>query len=403
MTGPLAGRTVVLGVSGSIAAYKAAEIASRLVQAGATVDVAMTPGATEFISPLTFRALTGRAPYVDMYRDGAEGEAHVELARRADLLLVAPASANTLAKLAHGLADDFVTLTALATTAPVLVAPAMDAQMWEHAATQANRATLEARGVQFLGPATGRLASGRMGAGRLLEPETIVGLVRARLGREHGDLAGRCVVITAGGTREAIDPVRYVSNHSSGKQGYALAEAARDRGADVVLVTTVATGGLLPPPGVRVVAVDSALEMLEAVRDAAAGADALIMAAAVADYRPTTVAGQKIKRADMGGELMIPLLENPDISKEVTGDFVKVVFAAETQDLVQNALKKLTAKGAALVIANDVSAADAGFAVDDNRVTILDAGGGREDLPLMTKLEVAHRILDSVVALLPAD
>jgi phosphopantothenoylcysteine decarboxylase/phosphopantothenate--cysteine ligase len=272
--------------------------------------------------------------------------------------------------------------------------------MWEHAATQANRATLEARGVQFLGPASGRLASGRMGAGRMLEPETIVGLVQAHLGREHGDLAGRCIVVTAGGTREAIDPVRYVSNHSSGKQGYALAEAARDRGADVVLVTTVAAGALTPPAGVRVVPVASALEMLAAVREAVAGADALIMAAAVADYRPTTVAGQKIKRADMGGELMIPLVENPDISKEVTGDFVKVVFAAETQDLVPNALKKLAAKGAALVVANDVSATDAGFAVDDNRVTILDAHGGREDLPLMAKYEVAGRILDRVVALL---
>jgi len=400
MTGPLAGRHVVLGVSGSIAAYKAAEVASRLVQAGATLDVAMTPGATEFLTPLTFRALTGRAPYLDMFRDGAEGEAHVEVARRADLMLIAPASANTLAKLAHGLADDFVSLTALATRAPLLVAPAMDAQMWENAATQANRVTLEARGVQFLGPASGRLASGRVGAGRLLEPETIVGLVQARLGRERGDLAGRCIVVTAGGTREAIDPVRYVSNHSSGKQGYALAEAARDRGADVVLVTTVASDALPVPAGVRRVPVGSALEMLAAVREAAAGSDALIMAAAVADYRPAGAAAQKIKRADMGGELSVPLVENPDISKEVTGDFVKVVFAAETQDLVQNALRKLTAKGAALVVANDVSATDAGFGVDDNRVTILDAAGGREDLPLMTKVEVAHRILDRVAGLL---
>lgn len=392
----LAGRSVVLGVSGSIAAYKAVEVASRLVQAGATVDVALTRGATEFVTPLSFRAITGRQPYVDMYRDGAEGEAHVELARRADLMLIAPASASTLARLAHGLAEDMVSLTALATAAPVLVAPAMDSQMWEHPATQANRELLTQRGVEFIGPASGRLASGRTGAGRLVEPATIVDLVRARLGREHGDLAGRTVVVTAGGTREAIDPVRYLTNRSSGKQGYAIAEAARDRGASVILVTTVS----LPIGGVQVVPVESAEEMLDAVRTAVRGADALIMAAAVADYRPASPADRKIKRADMGGELTVELVENPDISKEITGDFVKVVFAAETNNLIENAWTKLAAKGAALMVANDVSATDAGFAVDDNRVTLLDASGGREDLDLMPKYEVADRILDRVVGLL---
>ncbi|MFA7296679.1 MAG: bifunctional phosphopantothenoylcysteine decarboxylase/phosphopantothenate--cysteine ligase CoaBC, partial [Dehalococcoidia bacterium] len=327
MSGPLEGRCVVVGVSGSIAAYKAAEVVSRLVQAGAHVDVAMTRGATQFIQPLTFRALTGRDPYLDIFSDGAEGEAHVELARRADLLLIAPATASTLARLANGLADDFVALTALATTAPVLVAPAMDSQMWEHPATQANRATLEARGVQFLGPLSGRLASGRMGAGRLMEPAEIVDQVRARLGREHGPLAGRTVVVTAGGTREAVDPVRFLSNHSSGKQGYAIAEAARDRGAEVVLVTTAS---LTAPGGVRVVRVESALDMLAAVQREAAEADVLIMAAAVADYRPASPAERKIKRGDLGGELVVQLVENPDISKTVEGSFVKVVFAAET-------------------------------------------------------------------------
>ncbi len=397
MTGPLSGRHVVLGISGSIAAYKAAEVASRLVQAEATVDVAMTRSATEFIAPLTFRALTGREPYTDIFRDGAEGEAHVELARRADLMVIAPASATTIARLAHGLAEDFVSLTALAVAAPVLVAPAMDSQMWAHAATQANVALLRQRGVQFLGPAEGRLASGRIGAGRLLEPEAIVALVRARLGREHGDLAGRTVVVTAGGTREAIDPVRYVSNRSSGKQGYALAEAARDRGADVILITTAS---LPPPGGVRVIAVESAAEMLEEVRHAVVAADVLVMAAAVADYRPADAATIKIKRADMGGSLTIPLVENPDISKEVTGNFVKVVFAAETNDLIDNAMRKIVAKGAQLIVANDVSATDAGFAVDDNRVSILDAEGGQDDLPLMSKYDVSARILDRVVSLL---
>jgi phosphopantothenoylcysteine decarboxylase/phosphopantothenate--cysteine ligase len=393
----LAGRNVVLGVCGSIAAYKAAEIASRLVQAGANVDVAMTRAATEFITPLTFRALTGRNPYVDVFRDGAEGEAHVELARRAELMLIAPASATTIARLAHGMADDFVSLTALATRAPVLLAPAMDSQMWEHPATQANCLSLQQRGVQFLGPASGRLASGRSGTGRLLEPIEIVELLKARLGREHGDLAGRVIVVTAGGTREAIDPVRFVGNHSSGKQGYALAEAARDRGADVVLVTTAA---LSAPPGVRVVPVESASQMLEAVRAAVIGADALIMAAAVADYRPADALGHKIKRADMGGSLTVPLVENPDISKEVTGDFVKVVFAAETDDLIANAMRKLEAKGAHLIVANDVSATDAGFGVDDNRVSILDREGGQEDLPLMPKYDVSDHILDRVARLL---
>jgi phosphopantothenoylcysteine decarboxylase/phosphopantothenate--cysteine ligase len=397
MTGPLEGKHIVLGVSGSIASYKAAEIASRLVQEGAVVDVALTESATKFITPATFRALTGREPYTDMFGSYGDGEAHVELARRAEALLIAPASATTLARLAHGSADDFLALTALATTAPLLVAPAMDTQMWEHPATQANAATLRERGTEFIGPASGRLASGRIGAGRLVEPALIVDLLKACLGKAHGDLAGKHVVITAGGTREAIDPVRYVSNHSSGKQGYGLAEAARDRGADVTLISTAA---LPDPGGVKVVHVNSALEMLDAVQAAMRQAQVLVMAAAVADYRPAEAAEQKIKRADMGGELSIPLIENPDISKEVSGEFVKVVFAAETQNLVENAQVKLANKRAALIVANDVSASDAGFGVDNNRVVILDASGGREDLPLMSKYDVSMRILDRVAALL---
>jgi phosphopantothenoylcysteine decarboxylase/phosphopantothenate--cysteine ligase len=398
MSGPLNARRILLGVCGSIASYKAADIASRLVQAGAHVDVAMTPHAAEFITPLTFRALTGRRPYLDVFQDGAEGEAHVELARRADLMLIAPASASTLARLAHGLADDFVALSALATAAPVLVAPAMDNQMWEHAATQANRRTLEEREVQFLGPVAGRLASGRVGAGRLMEPAAIVDQVKARLGRERGDLAGRTVVVTAGGTREAIDPVRYVGNRSSGKMGYAIAEAARDRGASVVLITSA---GLPQPPGLRTVAVESAAEMLEAVQDACTDADALIMAAAVADYRPTEAAAQKLKKVDGHLGRSIDLVETTDIIASIQGErLVKVAFAAETQDLLANAQKKLASKGAKFVVANDVTATDAGFGVDTNRVTILDAAGGRETLPLMLKYDVAWRVLDRVADLL---
>ncbi|MEX2373900.1 MAG: bifunctional phosphopantothenoylcysteine decarboxylase/phosphopantothenate--cysteine ligase CoaBC, partial [Dehalococcoidia bacterium] len=290
---PLRGANVVLGVTGSISCYKAVEIASRLVQAGASVDVALTSHATEFVTPLTFRSITAREPYGDMWRPHGEfGEAHVELARRADLMLIAPATASILARLAYGLADDMVALTAIATTAPLLVAPAMDAQMWEHASTQANVALLAERGVQFLGPAKGRLASGRVGLGRLVEPERIVDEARARLARERGDLAGRRIVVTAGGTREALDPVRYLGNRSSGKMGYAIAEAARDRGAEVVVVTTVS----LPcPAAVRVINVESAAQMQEAVLAECAQADALVMAAAVADYRPSQASAKKIK------------------------------------------------------------------------------------------------------------
>lgn len=394
---PLTDRRIVLGVTASIAAFKAADVASRLVQAGATVDVALTRRAAEFIGPLTFRGLTGRRPYVDLFEvDAPYGEAHIELAREADLLLICPATASTLARLAHGLADDFVSLTALATVAPVLVAPAMDTQMWEHPATQANRQLLEERGVQFLGPAEGRLASGRTGGGRLLEPAEIVGRVLARLGRERGDLAGRRVVVTAGGTREPLDPVRFIGNRSSGKMGYAVAEAARDRGAAVVLITSAA---LPPPPEVEIVPVESAIEMQQAVNEHVAAADVLVMAAAVADYRPVEAAERKIKRGETQSRTL-ELVQNPDIVAGATGDFVKVAFAAETDDLLENAQRKLASKGAHLVAANDVTAPDAGFGVDTNRVTILDRDGGREELPLMSKYDVALRLLDRVVPLL---
>jgi phosphopantothenoylcysteine decarboxylase/phosphopantothenate--cysteine ligase len=394
-----AGRHVVLGVTASIACYKAVELASQLVQAGAIVDVAMTPAATEFVTPLTFRSLTAREPYVDMWHPHGEyGEAHVELARLADVMVIAPATASTLARLAHGLAEDFVSLTALATQAPLLVAPAMDSQMWSHPATQANVALLTERGVQFVGPASGRLASGRTGAGRLVEPRVIAAEVRARLGRERGDLRGRTVVVSAGGTREAIDPVRYVGNRSSGKMGHAIAEAARDRGASVVVVTTVPGDA---PVGVTVVAVESAAEMAAQIHAREGTADVLVMAAAVADYRPSNAAAQKIKRGE-AGDIAIELVENEDIIASVTGIPVKVAFAAETNDLIANAEKKLASKGAQLIVANDVTAAGAGFGTDTNLITILDRSGAREVLPLMSKYDCGMRVLDRVVELLAA-
>ena len=394
---PLTGRSIVLCVCGSIAAYKAADLASKLVQAGALVDVIVTDAAREFVTPFTFRSLTGRPVYGDMFSPQTDaGEEHVALARRAELLIVAPATATTLARLAHGLADDMTSLTALATTAPLLIAPAMDAQMWAAAATQANVSTLRERGAAFAGPETGRLASGHVGLGRLADTETILGAAKSILAR-GGDLAGRHVVVSAGGTREPLDPVRFITNRSSGKMGYALAEAARDRGARVTLVSTVEW---LPVPyGVELRAVETVEQMRSAVLEASSGADALIMAAAVSDFRPEAVESQKIKKRPDGG-LSLDLVKTPDIRAEVPWTLVKVGFAAETQELLSAAAKKLVEKNADLICANDVSATDAGFAVDNNRVTILDRDGGREEIPLLPKYDVAWRILDRVVPLI---
>lgn len=388
----LKGKVVVLGVTGSIAAYKAADLASKLAQAGASVDVVMTPSATEFVTPLTFRSLTPGSVVVDMFEAAIE---HVELARRADVVVVAPATATTIARLAHGLAEEMVSLTVLATKAPVLVCPAMDSQMFENPATQANLETLRARGMTIVGPEMGRLASGRMGAGRLPDSETILGAIRYVLGR-GGDLAGRKVVVTAGGTREPIDPVRYVGNYSSGKMGYAVAEAARDRGADVVLVS--APTALATPYGVRLVSVQQAAEMRDAVVGECRDAQALVMAAAVADYQPSATAEQKMKRHTE--TLSLELTRTPDILAEAGKGFVRVGFAAESEELVANARRKLESKGLDLIVANDITGPESAFDADTNRVVILDRAGGEERLPVMTKYEVAQRILDRVVELL---
>jgi phosphopantothenoylcysteine decarboxylase/phosphopantothenate--cysteine ligase len=386
------GKNIVLGVTGSIAAYKAADLASKLVQGDAVVDVVMTPAACEFITPLTFRGITQRDAVVDMYKAAEE---HIEIARRADAVVVAPATATTIARLAYGLAEDMVSLTVLATQAPVLVCPAMDSQMYENDTTQANLETLRSRGITTVGPEMGRLASGRLGLGRLADPETILGAIRALLGR-GGSLAGRKLVVTAGGTREPVDPVRYVGNYSSGKMGYALAEAARDRGAQVVLVS--APTELPTPYGVRLIRVGRAVEMRDVVFAECDDAHVLIMAAAVADFAPAGVSEQKIKRRTE--RLRVALTRTPDILAEAGPTCVKVGFAAESEDLIANARQKLEAKGLALIIANDITDPQSGFGADTNRVVILDRTGGEERLPVLTKYEVAERVLDRVVEML---
>ena len=399
MPGPLEGKHVVLGVTGSIACYKAIDLASKLTQAGALVDTVMSYGATQFVTPLAFRSITHRAVITDTYDANSQFSIeHVALAHQADVVVIAPATAHCIAKLAQGLADDPLTTTIIATTAPVMVAPAMDASMFDNPATQENVSTLKRRGVVFAGPAPGRLASGLMGMGRLLETPELLGYISYTLGKD-ADLKGRKIVVSAGGTMEPIDPVRVITNHSSGKMGYAIAEAARDRGADVVLV---AASTALPDPAlVNVVRVQTAQHMCDEVLRQVQNADALIMAAAVADYRPATEAGQKIKKS--ADELTIELAKTTDILEAARGNFVKVGFAAETQDLIRNARDKVTRKDLDLIVANDLTDPEAGFGVDTtHKVTFIDGDLKVEELPVMTKYEVSQRILDRVVKLFPA-
>jgi phosphopantothenoylcysteine decarboxylase/phosphopantothenate--cysteine ligase len=393
----LRNKTIVLGITGGIAAYKAAEIASQLTQTGATVNVIMTEEALQFISPVTFRALTGRPVVTEMFDLASEFSIeHVSLARAADIVVVAPATANIIAKLAAGIADDMLCCTVLATKAPVLIAPAMETNMYTNSITRDNLAKLQARDFVIVGPATGWLASGREGLGRLADINDIIGSIRQVLGRD-GDLAGWHIVVTAGGSQEPIDPVRYISNRSSGKMGYALAEAARDRGARVTLIT--APVSLPAPVGVDIVKVGTAQEMRRAVENVASRADALVMAAAVADYRPMKAAKDKIKKGKAG--LTLKMERTPDILGTVEGNFIKVGFAAESRNLVENAREKLRKKELALIVANDITASDSGFGSDTNRVTIIDRKGKIDRLPLLPKREVAERVLDRVAVLLP--
>ncbi len=401
-------KNILLGVSGSIAAYKAADLASKLTQAGASVDVLLTPAALEFVTPLTFQSVTGRPAFTDDALWGAQAHVlHVGLGHTADLLIIAPATANTIAKLAHGLADNLLVLSALSFGSgtpehPLLVAPAMDGGMLSHPATQQNLELLHNRGATIIGPDVGHLASGLKAMGRMTEPATLLGHIRYLLTRQ-GPLEGRRVVVTAGGTQEAIDPVRLITNRSSGKQGYALAQSALDAGAQVTIVSTPVC--LEAPQGAELVTVSSAAEMETAVVTACLQADVLLMAAAVADFRPTQAPLQKIKRSS--GMPSLELEPTPDIlatimqqRKQSGHPRVVVGFAAETQDLVNNAATKLRSKNLDLVVANDVSDPASGFGSDTNRVTLLNAGGQAESLPLMTKIEVSEKIIAEVIRLL---
>ncbi len=392
----LAGKTVVVGVTGGIAAYKAAEIVRLLVQRGAAVRVVMTRSACEFITPLTLQTLSGHPVATSLFDLTQESEiGHIRLADSADVVLVAPATANFIAKLAHGLADDLLSTVLLATRAPLVLAPAMNVHMYESAAVQENLATVARRGARVVEPAVGSLACGYEGSGRLPDPAILVDEV-ARAA-STADLAGRRVLVTAGPNREPLDPVRFISNRSTGRMGYALAAAAWRRGADVTLVSGPTS--LPEPHGVRVVRAVTADEMHRAVRAEAKSASIVLMAAAVADYRAKRVATQKIKKGKGGYSL--ELERTVDILSDLPAARGRIVvgFAAETEQVVENARRKLEAKGLDLIVANDVSRRDAGFEVDTNEVTLIDASGS-EELALASKDEIADRILDRVVRLL---
>ncbi len=409
-------RRIIVGICGGIASYKSIDLVSKLQQAGAIVDVIMTEHAEDFVRPLTFSTLSHRPVFGNLWEpSGRAAETHIALAEEAELLAVIPATANTIAKLAHGMADNMLTAVALATRAPLLLAPAMYKEMYAHPATQANLALLRERGAFIVEPDVGRLASGAVGPGRLPETTSLMAAITTVLGRK-GDLSGRHVLVTAGGTHEPIDPVRFVGNRSSGKMGYALAVEARDRGAHVILVSGPVA---LPPPyGVELQQVETAIQMRNAVHRFITDVDVLIMSAAVADFRPDEVATQKIKKnSDEAkkheSKLSIRLVPNPDILGELADAergplkdrepgrrLIRVGFAAETQHVVDYAQFKLHAKNLDLLVANDVSRSDSGFGTDTNKVFIFHSDGAMEDLPVMPKTGVAVAIWDRVVALL---
>ena len=396
MSNPLEGKHVVLCVTGSIANYKSVALASELVQLGVLVDVILTGAATRFVSSLTFKAITHRPVVESLWGSDSEiAMDHVALAKKADVVLVAPATADVLAKLSWGFADDPLLATVLATQAPVLVAPAMDANMWDAAVTKENVDRLRSRGVEFVGPLQGRLASGLVGRGRMVEPQQLVGYLKMVLGRT-GDLAGKKVVVTAGGTREAIDPVRFLSNHSSGKMGYAIAEAARDRGASVSLVSTA---NLPDPVGVDILQVRSASEMQKAVVAQCKTADVLLMAAAVSDWRPANKSEQKLKKGSTE-TWTLDMSRNSDIVAGMKNDLIKVAFAAETENVIENAHSKLISKGVDMVVANDVTVEPNVFGSDNNSVTILEKDGTVTELGTSSKYDIGHSILDKIVPLI---
>ena len=396
MANPLDGKNIILGVTGSIAAYKAADIGSKLTQQGALVNTILTNPALEFVSPLTFQSVTGRKAYVDEDLWGGEGHVvHVQIGHSTDLLIIAPASANTIAKLAHGLADNLLTVTALAAACPILIAPAMDAGMYSHPATQENIKILKNRGVHFIGPDEGHLASGLIGPGRMSEPTDIIGFARWLLSRRN-PLAGKKILVTAGGTREAIDPVRYISNLSSGKQGYALAQTALDYGADVTLISTPSNQTL--PYGSHNVQVQSAEEMYNAVMSEIESANALIMSAAVADFKPAEFRNEKIKKDKGLTEIKLTrtrdiIIEAALLKKSKNLKLKIIGFAAESENLKKNARKKMTEKEMDMIVANDITDPQAGFSVDTNRVLLMFSDGSTEQLPLLQKSEVAEKVI----------
>ena len=397
-TAQLAGRRIVLGVSGGIAAYKAVEICRRLVDAGAHVMPVLTTGATRFVGPLTFSALASEPARTSLF-EGPEPIPHTRLGQNCDLVVVAPATARVIGHYAAGISNDLLTATLLATRAPVLVAPAMHTEMWEHPAVQDNLALLRRRGVHIVDPESGRLAGGDIGAGRLADParivEAAVAILSPPTSPTTGDLAGRRVLVTAGGTREAIDPVRFIGNRSSGKMGYALAEAAARRGADVILVTTVSRDA---PPGVAdIVRVESAAELADAVLGRYVDVDVVVMAAAVADFRPKAAAAEKIKKAAGPPEIVLEPTTDilAELGRKKSGQYL-VGFAAETERLVEHAAAKMKAKRVDLMVANDVTAPGSGFEADTNRAVFIAPDGTTDALPQMPKIELADAIWNRV-------
>jgi phosphopantothenoylcysteine decarboxylase/phosphopantothenate--cysteine ligase len=396
----LQGKCIILGVTGGIAAYKAAELLRLLIKAGAEVHVIMTRSAQEFIAPLTFQTLSGHPVHTELFNLIQEQEiGHISLADRADLVLIAPATANLVGKIANGIADDLLTTTIMATKAQVLFAPAMNSNMWENPLYKENHSRLEDLGYHFIEPAYGELACGWQGPGKLPDPQEIFNAARALLGGE--DLTGKTILVTAGPTREEIDPVRFLSNHSSGKMGYAIARIARNRGAQVILVSGPVN--LAEPKGVETIQVISAQEMHQVVMEQAKRADCIIKAAAVADFRPVERGTQKVKKGS-SETMAIELQRNPDILAELgqqKGSRVLVGFAAETQELLKHAGEKLEKKKLDMIVANDVTEEGAGFDGDTNIVRLLTADGKVEELPQMTKEKVAEVLLDRIAALLP--
>ena len=390
----LTGKKLILGVTGSIAAYKAIYLVRRLIEKGAQVTVVMTRGATEFVTPLPFQVFSGKKVHIQMFNPEEGHEiSHLYHSRWADAIIVAPATANIIGKMASGIGDDLLSSILLAATSPVVMAPAMDEEMYNNPIVQKNISVLEKMGVHFIGPVEGSLASGVTGIGRMIEPDEIVTYMEDLL-YENKDLEDLVVIVTAGPTREPLDPVRYISNRSSGKMGYAIAQVAQKRGARVILISGPVS--LKPPPGVECIRVNTTEEMLQAVVDRLLEAHVLIMAAAVADFRPETYKSYKLKKEEIKGIQLIP---NPDILQEarkIKDNMLIVGFAAETGDLLTKAKEKLYNKRLDLIVANDISLPGSGFEVDTNKVSILDRSGNIKEYPLMDKVDVAEKVLDHI-------